>query len=236
LLAMMHQLVLVLLLTQGPAPETSAPMFPGGAFVSYNSVFAARESRPHEGTISFAAGLRRDFQMSVQVPVITVDTGRRRTAIGESILSLKYRFLRVDSDRGTTQASVSLGPRFASSITDSPADVYLNGSFTYTGLFDIKKLVADLSTDYFARNDEINSRLWLSYRPYQSSSVGAEWWIGPSLSWQHNVISKGTVLMPGGVTYVSPVAGTILWAGVDFPERNRRMSFGITRQFRLPGK
>jgi hypothetical protein len=45
-------------------------------------------------------------------------------------------------------------------------------NFTYTGLFDIKKLVADLSTDYFARNDEINSRLWLSYRPFQSRSVG----------------------------------------------------------------
>jgi len=212
-------------------------MFPGGGYVSYNSVFGARASRPHEGILVFAAGLRRDVQLSVELPLASVDTiGRKRTGVGESTLALKYRFLRIDSERGTTQASVSAGPRFASSVTDSPADIFLNGSFTYTGLFRIKKLVADLSTDYFARKDEIDSRLWVSYRPYQSSSVGAEWWIGPSLSWQHNVIDRGTVLSPGGVTFVSPAAGLVLWAGIDFPEDNHRWTFGVTRQFRLPGR
>jgi hypothetical protein len=182
-------------------------------------------------------GLRRDLQLSAQVPLTTSDlTGKRQTAVGNSVVALKYRFLRFDSDRGTTQASVSAGPRFSSRVTDSPSDLFLNTSFTYTGLLDVKKLVADLSTDLFFRNDEINSRLWVSYRPYQSKGVGAEWWIGPSLSWQHNVIDPGTVLVPGVVTYLSPAAGTIFWTGLEFPESNQRWSFGITRQFRVPGK
>jgi hypothetical protein len=233
----MQHLLILWLMAQGPTPESAAPIFPSGAYVSYNSILGARESRPHEGVFAFAAGLRRDLQLSAQVPVTTSEsTAKRQTAIGDSIVALKYRFLRFDSDRGTTQASVSVGPRFPSRVTDSPADVYVNASFTYTGLLDVKKLVADLSTDVFLRNDEINSRLWVSYRPYQSKSVGAEWWIGPSLSWQHNVIDRGTVLVPGIVTYVSPAAGTVVWSGFEVPENNRRWSFGITRQFRLPGK
>ena len=234
---MKSSLLILWLMTQGPTPESAAPIFPGGAYVSYNSILGARESRPHEGVFAFAAGLRRDLQVSAQIPLTTSDsTGKRETAIGDSVVALKYRFLRFDSDRGTTQASVSAGPRFASRVTNSPADLYVNASVTYTGLLDVKKLVADLSTDFLPRNDEINSRLWLSYRPYQSTSVGAEWWIGPSLSWQHNVIDQGTMLVPGVATYVSPVAGTVLWTGLEFPESNRRWSFGITRQFRLPGK
>jgi hypothetical protein len=237
LLQNMQQILFVLLLMQGPTPETAAPMFPGGAYISYNSVIGARDSRPHEGTFDFAAGLRRDLQLSIALPITTTESGdQKKTGLGDAMFALKYRFLRVDSGRGTTQSSVSLGWRTASSATTSPTDLFLNGSFTYTGLFGVKKLVADSSIDYFVRNDEINSRLWMPYRPYQSRSVGAEWWIGPSLSWQHNVIDKGTVLSPGGATYVSPAAGTILWAGLDFPGNNRRWSFGITRQFRLPGK
>lgn len=233
----MQHLLVLLLLAQGPTPETASPMFPGGGYVSYNSVVGPSESRPHEGIFAFAAGLRRDLQLSVQVPLTTPEfSEKHRTAVGNSIVALKYRFLRFDSVRGTTQASLSAGWRSASAVTDSMSDLYLNGSFTYTGLFNLKKLVADVSTDAFPRNDEIDSRLWISYRPYQSTSVGAEWWIGPSLNWQHNVINKGTVLAPGAATYISPAAGTILWLGIEFPERNRRVSLGITRQFRLPGK
>ena len=233
----MQQIVFVLLLMQGATPETAAPIFPGGGYISYNSVIGARDSRPHEGIFAFAAGLRRDLELSIALPVTTSEWGgQKKTRLGDSMFALKYRFLRLDSLRGTTQASVSAGWRTASSVTRSPTDLYLNGSFTYTGLFGIRKLVADSSTDYFVRNDEINSRLWLPYRPYQSASVGAEWWIGPSLSWQHTVIDNGTVFSAGGATYVSPKAGTILWAGLDFPGNNRRWSFGITRQFRLPGK
>jgi hypothetical protein len=229
----MHFL-LVMLLAQGPTPETAASMFPGGAYVSYNSVFSARASRPHDGVFAFAVGLRRDLQFSAEIPVTTSKiAGVNRTGLGESAISMKYRFLRMDSARGTTQASVSLGPRFASSVTEAPLDVFINGSFTYTGLFNIRKLVADVSTDYFPRNDEIDARLWLSYRPYQSQSVGSEWWIGPSVTWQQNVIDRGTVA-PGAVTYISPVAGTVFWAGIEFPDGRRRLSFGVTRQFIFP--
>jgi hypothetical protein len=233
----MRHLFLFWLMVQGPTPETASPMFPRGGYVSYNSILAARESRPHEGIFAVAAGIRRDVQVSAQVPwTIGKSTGGRQSAIGNSIVAVKYRFLRLDSDRGTTQAAVSAGPRFSSRVGNSTSDLYLNGSFTYTGLLHMKKLVADLSTDLFLRNKEVSSRLWLSYRPYQSASGGAEWWLGPSLNWQHNVIDRGSVFAPGAATYVSPAAGTILWLGIEFPERNRRVSLGITRQFRLPGK
>src|SRR5262245_33698464 len=142
------------LIAQGPTPESAAPIFPNGAYVSYNSTVGARQSRPHEGVCSFAEGLRRDLQLSGQVPLTTSDsTGKRQTAIGNTVVALKYRFLRVDSDRGTTQASVSAGPRLPSRVTDSPADLYLNASFTYTGLLDVKKLVADVSSDLLPRNE-----------------------------------------------------------------------------------
>src|SRR5262245_29632225 len=177
----MQHLLILWLMAQGPTPESAAPIFPNGGYVSYNSIVGARQSRPHEGVFSFAEGLRRDLQLSAQIPLTTSNsTGKRQTAIGNTVVALKYRFLRVDSDRGTTQASLSAGPRVSSRVTDSPADLYLNASFTYTGLLDVKKLVADVSTDVFLRSDEIDSRLWVSYRPYQSSSVGAEWWVGPS--------------------------------------------------------
>jgi hypothetical protein len=234
---MMHVFLILFLTVQGPSPETAPPVFPGGAYVSYNSIVGARDSRPHEGLIALAAGLRRDLQLSVQSAVVTMESNRdRKTEIGDSIISLKYRFLRLDSSRGTTQWSAAAGPRLGSPTSGSPADLYLNTCFTYTGLFDIKKLVADFSTDVFPRNEEVNSRFWLSYRPYQSQGVGAEWWIGPNLGWQQNVIEHGTTWVPGITTYISPAAGTIFWAGFDKPDNNNRLSFGITRQFRLPGK
>ncbi|HKD64052.1 MAG TPA: hypothetical protein VKB40_08450, partial [Candidatus Acidoferrales bacterium] len=83
-------LILLLLCTvslraQGPAPETAPPLFPGGALISYNSIFTTRgllsesaESVPatarptlsHEGDFNFTWGLHRDFDFTVLVPVV----------------------------------------------------------------------------------------------------------------------------------------------------------------------
>src|SRR5260370_1010178 len=71
---------------QGPAPETAPPLFPGGGLISYNSIFNARApvsipsgnipltARPtfsHEGDFNFTWGVRRDFDLTVLVPVMT---------------------------------------------------------------------------------------------------------------------------------------------------------------------
>src|SRR4030088_2488679 len=71
---------------QGPAPETAPPLFPGGGLISYNSIFNTRglisipsgniplTGRPtfsHEGDFNFTWGFRRDFDLTVLVPVVT---------------------------------------------------------------------------------------------------------------------------------------------------------------------
>src|SRR5438270_5057320 len=71
---------------QGPAPETAPPLFPGGGLISYNSIFTTRglisglsgdiplTARPtfsHEGDFNFTWGFRRDFDLTVLVPVVT---------------------------------------------------------------------------------------------------------------------------------------------------------------------
>ena len=70
---------------QGPSPETAAPLFPGGALISYNSIFNTREAFPrlpkhlrhgkptfsHEGDFNFTWGFFRDFDLTVLVPVVT---------------------------------------------------------------------------------------------------------------------------------------------------------------------
>src|SRR4051812_5580935 len=103
----MHGLLILWLMAQGPSPETAPPIFPGGAYISYNSVINARDSRPHEGIINFSAGVRRDLQLSLQLAAVTSESNRQRqTRIGDTIIAMKYRFLRFDSARGTTQWSV----------------------------------------------------------------------------------------------------------------------------------
>jgi hypothetical protein len=74
----MQRLLILWLMAQGPTPESAAPIFPGGGYVSYNSILGARESRPHEGVFAFAAGLRRDLQVFAQVPLTTSNsTGKQ---------------------------------------------------------------------------------------------------------------------------------------------------------------
>jgi len=122
-LSIMPYLLVFFLMAQGPSPETAAPLFPHGGYVSYNSIVGARPSRPHEGMFIFAAGLRRDLQISTQLPLTTSKTnGHNQTSLGESVIALKYRLMRLDSNRGTTQASVTAGPRFPSRVTASMWD------------------------------------------------------------------------------------------------------------------
>jgi hypothetical protein len=240
----------------------------------------------------FSWGIRRDFQLTAVVPIVTTrfevsacgspgspPVRLGGTGLGDTMVFLKYRFLRLDSERGTTQASVSLGPKLPTGRTSlrdragvllpaglqpgsGSTDLFLNVSGTYTGLFHIERLVADESITYLWRSQgtqgmqlgsSLESRFWLSYRPYQSPSVDKEWWIGPALTWQHagddrqagvrQADSGGDALLLGITTYLSPRAGMTLWFGVDFPvaqttgvaqmQMKRRYSFGITQQFRL---
>jgi len=288
---------------QGPAPETAPTLFPGGALVSYNSVFTTRgpipdvtgsippTSRPtfsHDGIFNFTWGFYRNLDVNLVVPIVTNDFKMSGTSaaptvggtgLGDIMLLVKYRFLRRDSKRGTTQASVTIGPKFpsgATSLTDTrgnrlPAslqpgsgstDLFLAGNFTYTGLFGLKRLVADEDFHAFWRSrgtqatrlgSDLESRFWLSYRPYESSNVGREWFIGPTLTWLHsqddNIAgltqkrSGGDALLAGVTTYFGVRPGTHLWFGMDwdavhsaggtFMPVRRHISFGITQQFRL---
>jgi len=281
---------------QGPAPETAPPMFPGGAFVSYNSTFVTRQvpfgisptARPtlsHEGAFNFTWGFRRDIDVTVLVPVVTNEletksaASVRGTAIGDATVLLKYRFYRRDSGRGTTQASITVGPKLPTGGTglkdgrgnllpatfqpgSGSMDLLAAVNWTYTGLFNIRRLVADEDLHAVIRSqgvqqtkigDDIESRFWLSYRPYESKTVGREWFIGPALTWTHSqddriadVVQSGSggrALVAGIASYVGIRPGTHVWIGVDwdvahsssaqFQPARRHISFGITQQFRL---
>src|SRR3989442_15694918 len=74
-------------------------------------------------------------------------------------------------------------------------DLFLAGNWIYTGLFNIKRLVADEDFHTLLRSQgtqatrlgsDLESRFWLSYRPYESKNVGREWFIGPVLTWLHS--------------------------------------------------
>jgi hypothetical protein len=284
---------------QGPAPETAPPLFPGGALVSYNSVFTTRGLMPgisgipltarptfsHAADVNFTWGFYRDFDLTVLIRIVTnhLDMAGtpaiRRTGLGDAILLVKYRFYRRDSSRGTTQASVTFGPKLPTgrtSLSDSkgnllPAslqpgsgstDLFLAANWTYTGLFNAKRLVADEDFHALLRSkgtqetrlgSDLESRFWLSYRPYESKNVAREWFIGPVLTWlrsQDDRIagvtksgSGGDVLLAGVTSYVGVRPGMHVWLGVDwdvahstealFMPVRRHISFGITQQFRL---
>jgi hypothetical protein len=286
---------------QGPAPETAPPIFPGGGLISYNSVFTTRgltqgmsggsipvTARPtfsHEADFNFTWGFFHDFDLTVLVPVITnhfdapgtpVDGG---TGLGDAMVLVKYRFYRRDSPRGTTQASVTFGPKLPTGrtgLTDGngarlpsslqpgsgSTDLFLAGNWTYTGLFNLKRLVADEDFHSLLRSegtqatrlgDDLESRFWFSYRPYESKNGNREWFVGPVLTWLHsqderisNAIqpgSGGDVLLAGITTYVGVRPGLHVWLGMDwdaahstgasFMPARRHISFGITQQFRL---
>jgi hypothetical protein len=285
---------------QGPAPETAPPLFPGGGLISYNSIFTTRgllpesmgsispTARPtfsHEGDIIFTWGFYRNFDLTILVPIVTNEFGSKSqhtvggTGLGDAMVLVKYRFLRRDSPRGTTQASVTFGPKIPTGRTDLIAgngtllpaslqpgsgstDFLLAANWTYTGLFKIKRLVADEDFHTLLRTQgsqatrlgsDIESRFWLSYRPYESKNVAREWFIGPVLTWQHSQDDRiagasqsgsgGDVLLAGVTTYVGVRPGTHVWFGMDwdvahstgamFEPVRRHISFGITQQFRL---
>ena len=284
---------------QGPAPETAPPLFPGGGLVSYNSVFSTRGLMPdlsggipvtarptfsHEADFNFTWGFYRDCDLSVLIPLITnhfdmTGTSVAGTGLGDAMVLVKYRFYRRDSPRGTTQASVTLGPKLPTGQTQlsdrsgnrlpaglqpgtGSTDLFLAANWTYTGLFNIRRLVADEDFHSLLRSQgsqstrlgsDFESRFWLSYRPYESKNVAREWFIGPVLTWLHSQDDRvagvthggsgGDVLLAGITTYVGVRPGMHVWIGMDwdvahstgalFMPVRRHISFGITQQFRL---
>ena len=285
---------------QGAAPETAPPLFPGGGLVSYNSVFTTRQApgnsgtipataRPtfsHEATFNFTWGFYRDFDVTVLVPIVTnrfestgVPPASSGTGLGDAMLLVKYRFFRQDSPRGTTQASVTVGPKIPTGRTDliaangarlpaglqpgsGSADLFVAANWTYTGLFNIRRLVADEDFHSLVRSQgtqatrlgsNVESRFWLSYRPYEAKDGSREWFIGPVLTWQHfqddriagvgQAGSGGDLLLTGITTYFGVRPGMHLWLAADWDSAHstgaafmpirRHVSFGITQQFRL---
>ena len=282
---------------QGAAPETAPPLFPGGGLVSYSSTFTTRglipegnlsaTARPtfaHEGDFNFTWGFRRDFDFTILVPVVTnhfdgVTPTVGGTGLGDMMALVKYRFYRRDSQRGTTQASVTAGPKLPTGRTDlkdtsgvllpatlqpssGSTDMFVASNWTYTGLFNFKRLVADedfhslihsQGTQRTRLGSDIESRFWLSYRPYESKNVAREWFIGPVLMWLHSGDDRiagmtedgsgGDALLLGATTYVGLRPGMHVWLGMDwdvghsngaqFMPVRRHISFGVTQQFRL---
>lgn len=285
---------------QGPAPETAPPLFPGGGLISYNSIFTTRGQMPapsgnvpatarstfaHESDINFTWGFYRDLDLTILVPLVTSQFAlpgsptEGGTGLGDAMALVKYRFYRRDSPRGTTQASVTIGPKLPTGRTDltdnrgnplpaglqpgsGSTDLFLAANWTYTGLFNLRRLVADEDFHSLIRSQgtqatrlgsDIESRFWLSYRPYESKNVAREWFIGPALTWLHSaddrvsgVAQKGSggdVFLAGVTTYVGLRPGMHVWLGMDwdvahsagalFMPVRRHISFGVTQQFRL---
>ena len=285
---------------QGPAPETAPPLFPGGGLISYNSIFTTRGLMPessanipatarptfaHESDFNLTWGFYRNFDLTILVPIVTNHFEEVGTptvggaGLGDAMVLVKYRFYRRDSRRGTTQASVTVGPKVPTGrtgLTDDngillPAslqpgsgstDLFLAANWTYTGVFNLKRLVADEDFHSLLRSQgtqetrlgsDIESRFWLSYRPYESKNGAREWFIGPVLTWLHTqndrVVgvtqggSGGNLLLAGVTTYVGVRPGMHVWLGMDwdvahstgalFMPARRHISFGITQQFRV---
>jgi hypothetical protein len=285
---------------QGPAPETAPPLFPGGGLISYNSIFTtrglmsgisggipatARPSFSHEADLNFTWGFYRDFDLTVLVPIVTNRFGVPGTpavggtGLGDAMVLAKYRFYRRDSPRGTTQASVTFGPKLPTGRTNltgedgarlpsslqpgsGSTDLFLGANWTYTGLFNLRRLVADEDFHALLRSqgtratrlgDDFESRFWLSYRPYESKNVAREWFVGPVLTWLHSQDDRiagvnqsgsgGDVLLAGITSYAGVRPGMHVWFGMDwdvahstgatFMPVRRHISFGITQQFRL---
>jgi len=280
---------------QGPAPETAPPLFPGGGLISYNSIFTNRGSMPqsatarstfsHEGDINFTWGFYKDFDLTLILPIVTnhfSPAGAPQvggTGLGDMLVVAKYRFYRRDSERGTTQASVTLGPKLPTGRTSltgndgrhlpaglqpgsGSTDLFLAANWTYTGLFNLRRLVADEDFHSLVRSEgtqstrlgsDLESRFWLSYRPYEARNGEREWFIGPELTLLHSQDDRiggvhqngsgGNALLAGITTYVGLRPGVHAWVGADWdmahssgglysPVR-RHISFGITQQFRI---
>jgi len=245
----------------------------------------ARPTFSHEGEFNFTWGFYRDLDLTVLVPVVTNDfeTGGTPnvggTGLGNMTLLVKYRFYRRDSARGTTQASFTVGPKLPTGRTDlknetgvrlpatlqpgsGSTDFFVAANWTYTGLLNLRRLVADEDFHALLRSEgtqatrlgsDLESRFWLSYRPYESKDGAREWFIGPALTWRHfqddrisgvtQSGSGGDVLLAGMTTYVGVRPGMHIWLGTDwdvahstgasFMPIRRHISFGITQQFRM---
>jgi hypothetical protein len=239
----------------------------------------------HEADFNFTWGFYRDFDLTVLVPIVTNHFDMPGTpavggtGLGDTMVLVKYRFYRRDSPRGTTQASVTIGPKIPTGRTDltstngnllpaglqpgsGSTDLFLAANWTYTGLFNVKRLVADEDFHSLLRSQgtqetrlgsNFESRFWLSYRPYESKDGAREWFIGPVLTWLNaqddrvsgvtEAGSGGNVLLVGLTTYVGLRPGMHAWLGMDWdavhstgaqfmPVRSH-ISFGITQQFRM---
>lgn len=217
---------------QGPMPEEGATLFPHGAFLSYNFAITSNQREPFAppGTLSslqptrvlemplvFSWSPRRDLQLRASVPYIdkSVELAGQTfgsSGLGDAMLALKYRFLRRDSARGTTQASLEFASKLPTGSTDNVDSSgnrlshYLqpgSGSLdwriklmaTYTGLLGLRRLVADFALAHLLRSEDgqgINmgdlteGRLWIHFRPLQTKLVGGEWFIGPDFHWKRS--------------------------------------------------
>ena len=245
----------------------------------------ARPTFSHEGDFNFTWGFYRDFDLTVLVPVVTNDFNTPGmpnvggTGFGDVMVLVKYRFYRRDSSRGTTQASFTVGPKLPTGQTDlkngtgillpatlqpgsGSTDFFVAANCTYTGLLNVRRLVADEDFHALVRSQgtqstrlgsDFESRFWLSYRPYESKDGAREWFIGPALTWLHSQDERiagvnqngsgGDVLLVGMTTYIGVRPGMHLWLGMDwdaahstgasFMPVRRHISFGITQQFRM---
>ena len=124
---------------QGAAPETAPPLFPGGGLISYNSIFTTRgltessanipaTARPtfgHEGDFNFTWGFRRNFDLTILVPIVTnhfqmaghVDSRRNgawRCHGAREVPLLSTRFSREGPHRHRSR----LGPKIPTGRTD----------------------------------------------------------------------------------------------------------------------
>jgi len=268
------------LLSYNSTFTTRGPMQGPSGFISPT----ARPTFEHEGDFNFTWGFHHDFDLTILVPIVTNElemrgVSARGTGLGDAMLLAKYRFYRRDSARGTTQASFTIGPKLPTgrtSLVDAqdnllPAslqpgsgstDLFVAANWTYTGLFNLRRLVADEDFHALLRSQgtqktklgsDIESRFWLSYRPYESRNVAREWFLGPVLTWTHSQDDRvagitqsgsgGDVLLAGITTYVGLRPGMHVWLGADwdiahstgaqFMPIRRHISFGITQQFRI---
>ena len=240
----------------------------------------SRPTLSSESDFNFTWGFHPDFDLTVLIPVVTNHFNSvGGTGLGDAMALVKYRFYRRDSSQGTTQASFTLGPKLPTGRTDltnsggsllpaglqsgsGSTDLFIAGNFTYTGLFNVRRLVADEDFHALVRTrgtqatrlgSDLESRFWLSYRPYEAKNGAREWFIGPVLTWVHSNNdafagikspgSGGDVMMAGFTTYVGVRPGMHLWFAMDwdaahsdgamFMPVRRHISFGITQQFRM---
>jgi hypothetical protein len=261
---------------------TTRGLMPG---ISGDVPATARPTFSHEADFNFTWGFYHDFDLTVLVPIVTNRFAMAGTpavggtGLGDAMVLAKYRFYRRDSPRGTTQASVTFGSKLPTGRTDledgngirlpsslqpgsGSTDLFLAANATYTGLFNIRRLVADEDFHALLRSQgaqatrlgsDLESRFWLSYRPYESKNGDREWFVGPVLTWLHSQDDRiagvtqrgsgGDVLVAGITTYVGVRPGVHVWLGMDwdaahstgasFMPVRRHISFGITQQFRL---